>query len=231
MNKPLIHSVYKALRRGWKRLTPEAQQALRNFVSSQRTAHGYAGPGGKEDKYYRQFGRVLEAVFSPWRLMFFQPRFVVEESVGRDSVYGLFMAFLANDTHRRSDDLRAKVAELAEIRQSGRLTTNAACCILVMQHQIEGRVNEEILAWLKERQDETGGFFASDKAPIPDILSTGVALFTLRLVGAASLDATDFVQAHFRLWDRDKKGTGGFTPTILDDYSDVEYCFYGLLGL
>ena len=33
-----------------------------------------------------------------------------------------------------------------------------------------------------------------------------------------------FVQAHWL-------ESGGFAPTLLDDYSDVEYVFYGLLAL
>jgi hypothetical protein len=56
------------------------------------------------------------------------------------------------------------------------------------------------------------------------MLSTAVALFTLRLIGAEFRDATQFIQAHWLY-------NGGFAPTLLDDYSDVEYVFYGLLAL
>ena len=58
----------------------------------------------------------------------------------------------------------------------------------------------------------------------PDLLSTAVALFTLRLVGAEARDASDFIHAHWL-------DNGGFAPTIFDDYSDVEYVFYGILAL
>ena len=84
--------------------------------------------------------------------------------------------------------------------------------------------NMDYVKWLLQRQDETGGFYASEQAPIPDLLSTAVALFTLHLIGVKAKNATQFIQAH--LLDN-----GGFAPTLYDDYSDVEYVFYGLLAL
>ena len=81
-----------------------------------------------------------------------------------------------------------------------------------------------MVSWLKDRQDETGGFYASEVAPVPDLLSTAVALFTLRLIGKHPLSASRFIEAHWL-------DMGSFAPTLLDDYSDVEYLFYGLLAL
>ena len=105
-----------------------------------------------------------------------------------------------------------------------------------MQHQTKSRPDPDLLAWLHERQDESGGFRATDEAPVPDLLSTAVALFTLRLLGTEYncpltivhcpllRDASDFIHAHWL-------DSGGFTPTVFDNYSDVEYVFYGLLAL
>lgn len=103
-------------------------------------------------------------------------------------------------------------------------TTNALCCLLAMQHQTGTLLDVTQVHTLQQRQDDTGGFRATEQAPIPDLLSTAVALFTLRLVGAKASDATPFVQAHWL-------DNGGFAPTLYDDYSDVEYVFYGLLAL
>lgn len=206
---------YKALRRGWKHLSPQAQKALRGFVVSQRTKGGYRNAGGSEDPYYLQFGKALETLFSPWKLLFFNPRFEVPESQGKDTVYGQFMDFLANEKHYKS---------MPSVHVPERLTTNAACCILTMQHQTRHELSAQLLSWLQQRQDETGGFRASEQAPVPDMLSTAVALFTLKLTGTACIDASDFIQAHWM-------DEGGFTPTVLDSYSDVEYVFYGLLAL
>lgn len=217
MRTPLLYQVYRALRRGWKRLTPEAQQALRRFVQSQRTSGGYMNAGGQEDAYYKQFGEVLEAVFQPCRLLGMKVSLTVQESRNRDTVYGTFFRFLEQEMRlQRPKEMSLGIPQVR--------TTNATCCILAMQRQMGKQPDAALLAWVGARQDETGGFHASELAPIPDLLSTAVALFTLKLAGAEAGDARDFIQAHWL-------ETGGFAPTLLDDYSDVEYCFYGLLGL
>ena len=214
---PLLYKVYWALRRGWKRLTPEAQQTLQAFVASQKTANGYMNAGGREDAYYEQFGRVLEAVVSPVRLLYMNIHLEVQESRGRDTVYARFFDFLEKEMWlRRPKEIDISVPDV--------LTTNAVCCLLAMQHQTGQPLDKNHVEWLRQRQDASGGFYASELAPTPDLLSTAVALFTLSLIGMPVNDATSFIQAHWR------EG-GGFTPSLLDDYSDVEYVFYGLLGL
>ena len=227
MKTPLLYKVYRALRRGWKRMTPEAQQTVQAFVASQKTANGYMNAGGHEDAYYGQFGRVLEAVFSPFKVLRLpkQP-LVVKESMGRDTIYGQFFAFLEKDMRFDTKGLELGENACLTSRPSPSFSpgTNAVCCILAMQYQMGEQLDTAQVEWLQQRQDETGGFYASEVAPIPDMLSTAVALFTLRLIGAEFRDATQFIQAHWL-------DNGGFAPTLLDDYSDVEYVFYGLLAL
>ena len=217
MITPLLYKVYRALRRGWKRLTPEAKQAVRNFVASQKTSQGYLNAGGREDAYYQQFGEVLEAVFSPIRLPFVQFSLTVPESREKDSVYGRFFDFLEKE-------MRLARPKEMDMRMPDVMTTNAVCCILAVEYQMGHESNMEYVEWLLQRQDETGGFYASEQAPLPDLLSTAVALFTLHLIGVKAEKASQFIQAH--LLDN-----GGFAPTLYDDYSDVEYVFYGLLAL
>ena len=214
---PLLYKVYRSLRRGWKRMTPEAQRAVQAFVASQRTDGGYMNAGGHADAYYSQFGRVLEAVFSPRRLLGMPIHLTVQESRHKDTIYGQFFDFLEDEFHMINP--KTNEVPLPQI-----ITTNAVCCLLAMQYQTNRLLDSNLLSWLQARQDETGGFHATDEAPIPDLLSTAVALFTLRLVGAEAHDATNFIHAHWL-------DNGGFAPTILDDYSDVEYVFYGLLAL
>ena len=217
MKMPLLYKVYRTLRRGWKRMTPEAQRAVQAFVASQRTDGGYMNAGGHADAYYSQFGRVLEAVFSPRRLLGMPIHLTVQESRHKDTIYGQFFDFLEDEFHMINP--KTNEVPLPQI-----ITTNAVCCLLAMQYQTNRLPDSNLLSWLQARQDETGGFHATDEAPIPDLLSTAVALFTLRLVGAEAHDATNFIHAHWL-------DNGGFAPTILDDYSDVEYVFYGLLAL
>ena len=216
-------------------MNPDAQKAVQAFVASQKTANGYMNAGGHEDAYYGQFGRVLEAVFTPVKVLRLpkQP-LVVKESMGRDTIYGQFFAFLSGE--RQLSTLNSQLSTFnfqlptfnSQLSTSNfllpALITNAVCCVLAMQHQMGGWLDAAYVEWLQQRQDDSGGFYASEQAPIPDLLSTAVALFTLRLIGAEAGDASQFVQAHWL----DK---GGFTPTLFDDYSDVEYVFYGLLAL
>jgi hypothetical protein len=215
--------VYFRLRRGWKRLNKDAQQQVRQYLLSQRRTNGYLNAGGQVDAYYTQFGKVLEAVMSPVKAFWLPKKpLVVKESMGRDTIYGQFFAFLSGDSKPQTLDLRPQI-------------TTSVCCVLAMQHQTGEALDTSLISWLKERQDETGGFCASEVALVPDILSTAVALFTLRLIGKAMgrrakfgnerpKSAARFIEAHWL-------DIGSFAPTIYDEYSDVEYLFYGLLAL
>lgn len=211
MKIPLMVKVYFRLRKGWKRLNKEAQQQVKQYLLSQRRANGYLNAGGQVDAYYTQFGKVLEAVISPIKVLWLPKKpLVVKESMGRDTIYGQFFAFLSGGK-----------PQILNLKPQ---TSTAACCVLAMQHQTGEILNTSLITWLKERQDETGGFCASEVAPIPDLLSTAVALFTLRLIGNRPKSASRFIEAHWL-------DMGSFAPTLLDEYSDVEYLFYGLLAL
>ena len=225
MKIPLMVKVYFRLRKGWKRLNKDAQQQVKQYLLSQRRANGYLNAGGQVDAYYTQFGKVLEAVQSPIKVLWLPKKpLVVKESMGRDTIYGQFFAFLSGEKYI--------VPQPSDIQH---LTSTAVCCILAMQHQTGKTLDTSLISWLKQRQDETGGFRASEVAPVPDLLSTVVALFTLRLIGKATgrraklgnehpQSALSFIEAHWL-------DMGSFAPTILDEYSDVEYLFYGLLAL
>ena len=211
MKIPLMVKVYFRLRKGWKRLNKDAQQQVRQYLLSQRRAEGYLNAGGQVDAYYTQFGRVLEAVMSPIKVLWLPKKpLVVKESMGRDTIYGQFFAFLSGSKPQLSD--------------LSPQTSTAVCCVLAMQYQTGEALDTTLVSWLKERQDETGGFYASEVAPVPDLLSTAVALFTLWLIGNRPQSASRFIEGHWL-------DMGSFAPTLLDEYSDVEYLFYGLLAL
>lgn len=213
MKIPLMVKVYFRLRKGWKRLNKDAQQQVRQYLLSQRRAEGYLNAGGQVDAYYTQFGRVLEVVTLKGICNPRLKALVVKESMGRDTIYGQFFAFLSGDSYI--------IPQTTDIKH---LTSTAVCCILAMQHQTGEALDTTLISWLKERQDETGGFRASEVSPVPDLLSTAVALFTIRLIGEHPQSASRFIEAHWL-------DMGSFAPTLLDEYSDVEYLFYGLLAL
>lgn len=82
--------------------------------------------------------------------------------------------------------------------------------------------------WLLDRLDVRGGFVAGPGTPVPDLLSTAVAVHALTMLGVqlgylreALLDFVD------SLWD----GRGAFRGYWGDDQADSEYTFYGLLVL
>lgn len=236
MKIPLMVKVYFRLRRGWKCLNKETQQQVKLFLLSQRRTDGYLNAGGKVDAYYTQFGKVLEAVISPIKVLWLSKKpLVVKESMGRDTIYRRFFAFLQEEMRVKVKSRLAQLDEPKRIKYKvesvnykhstpNTLSLNSVCCILAMQHQMGEPHDKEMVKWLRVRQNETGGFYASEMSPIPDMLSTAVALFTLQLIGEKPQSAKRFIEAHWL-------DIGSFAPTLLDDYSDVEYLFYGLLAL
>ena len=104
-------------------------------------------------------------------------------------------------------------------------TTNATVAALAIIGQLEGYKPIDDLFYLRDTQDETGGFKVGQGAPVPDLLSTATALFLMRCYGIRPVRAAnDFIEAHWL-------DSGGFSATLLEDSGDVEYVFYGLLAL
>ncbi len=102
---------------------------------------------------------------------------------------------------------------------------NATAAALSLKGQTDGwKLNAEVDA-LREMQEDNGGFKASEVVPMADLLSTATALFVLKQYQVKPrFNATDFITSHWL-------DNGGFAATLLDDASDVEYVFYGLLAL
>jgi prenyltransferase beta subunit len=115
----------------------------------------------------------------------------------------------------------------SNIKDSANATANATAAALSVTGQLQGyssKANKDT-DYLVGIQDETGGFAATENAPVPDILSTATVLFVLSCYGIKPrISPVDFIEAH---WLEDK----GFLFTLLEDSSDVEYTFYGLLAL
>lgn len=122
------------------------------------------------------------------------------------------------------DDYRTAEGGYANLRGGRQVATNATAAALMVLGQSEGYVSQRAET-LSLMQHESGGFRASEMAPVPDLLSTATALFVLDCYGLKPrYEATDFVEAHWL-------ENGGFAATLLDERSDVEYLFYGLLAL
>jgi hypothetical protein len=104
-------------------------------------------------------------------------------------------------------------------------TTNATVAALAVKGQLTGYKENEDVLYLRKLQNASGGFSAAASSPVPDLLSTATALFMLNCYHIKPIyPAGDFIEAHWL-------DSGGFSATLLDDKSDVEYTFYGLLAL
>jgi len=83
-------------------------------------------------------------------------------------------------------------------------------------------------AWLLSQQHPGGGFLAVPGAPLPDLLSTAVALHALDGMQVSFASAKE---AHLDFIDTLWSAEGGFHGSWTDDVLDVEYTYYGLLAL
>ena len=86
----------------------------------------------------------------------------------------------------------------------------------------------ELINWVKSQYSPHGGFRASPLAPIPELLSTGTALFSLNYLG---LDLSEMKEATFDFVETVWHENGGFCGHIFEEEPDTEYTFYGLLTL
>jgi prenyltransferase beta subunit len=107
--------------------------------------------------------------------------------------------------------------------------TPATAAAITVLHQLGMPINDAAGDWLLARQHPEGGFLAVPAAPMPDLLSTAVALHALATLQRPLSEGQrerclDFIDT---LWD----AAGGFHGHWADDHLDAEYTFYGLLAL
>jgi len=93
--------------------------------------------------------------------------------------------------------------------------------------ELGGKHDISAEAKLKSFYRGNGGFSAINHAPFEDLLSTGVALYALHFMNAdlrlMKPECLEFIDGLYE--------NGGFRSTQTDFETDVEYTFYGLLGL
>ncbi len=107
-------------------------------------------------------------------------------------------------------------------------TTTATAAAIALQRQLRRTPDAALGNWLLQQAAPEGGFKAFPLAPIPDLLSTAVALHALDALqtnyAPLKESCLDFIDT---LWTAD----GGFHGTWADDFLDCEYTYYGLLAL
>jgi prenyltransferase beta subunit len=107
-------------------------------------------------------------------------------------------------------------------------TVPATAAAVALHRHLRRTPRAETGDWLLAQQHPGGGFCAAPGAPVPDLLSTAVALHALDGMQASfapyKVSLLDFVDT---LWSAE----GGFHGNWTDDSLDVEYTYYGLLAL
>ena len=155
------------------------------------------------------------------------------------SIYSCFFAVgLYQDLNVELPDPQAFLNRIEELRTTDGAYANdsaikvgstpaTAAAITILSH-LGSPVPAGSVDWLLGRCHPEGGFAAIPTAPIPDLLSTAVALHALSEVGTDISNIKDkclnFVNT---LWS-DK---GGFHGIEGEWILDCEYTFYGLLAL
>ncbi len=107
-------------------------------------------------------------------------------------------------------------------------STTATAAMLSLYRHLQMPAPPASVDWLVRQCLPGGGFLAVPGAPIPDLLSTAVALHALsgntQAIERLREPCLDFVDS---LWSAE----GGFHGNWTDDVLDPEYTYYGLLAL
>lgn len=155
------------------------------------------------------------------------------------SAYACFLAYGAYSDHRLSVPREDSIAGCLDSLQSGDgawandvelpvPNIPATAAAVTLSRNLRLAIPKETPEWILNSLHPTGGFLPFPIAPLPDLLSTAVALHALDGLQVSFDDKKDrlldFVDS---LWT----ASGGFHGNWEDDDLDIEYTYYGLLAL
>lgn len=127
--------------------------------------------------------------------------------------------------HRQDD---GGFLEIRVGKRSGANPTAAAIGALRILGSLDQATAQDAAEFLSELQTDEGGFQANTRIPLPDLLTTFTACWTLadlELIQLVSVpQATKYIQSM-------EKPDGGFRGFEFDNEGDIEYTFYGLGAL
>ena len=160
------------------------------------------------------------------------------EDGGYGSIYHCFLALgaygdLGRDRHEVNALLRSMDAYRSEDGGYGSSASLAvgstpvtAAAVTLLQH-LDRELPPEAGRWLLSQAQPEGGFVAAPELPMPDLLSTAVALHAL---SAMAVDFSSIKEPCLDFIDSLWSGKA-FCGTWADDMEDSEYTFYALLAL
>jgi hypothetical protein len=150
----------------------------------------------------------------------------INAGLNKQPAYGAFLNLLTCYYAEDFKSLYLIRKQLMKFDGHTGLPCPVVAALLVLQRSFNKPVNNlqnELLSFLAGN----GSFKATRAAPIPDLLSTAVALYALRFAGAdlrgIKPGCLDFIDSMYR--------NGGFGGNAIDQDPDIEYTFYGLLAL
>ena len=163
------------------------------------------------------------------------------QATGREagSAYGCLIGWSAyEDLGERCPDQERLLESLTSLRTGDGgwsnerglpigVTPAAAAAVALCQH-LGVPVEVQVRDWILAQALPEGGFKALPGIPIPDLLSTAVALHAL---SAMQADLGPMREAHLDFVDSLWSAEGGFHGNWTDHELDCEYTYYGLLAL
>ncbi len=155
------------------------------------------------------------------------------------TVYAAFLALGAyQDMNRPMPDAERLIPFLDSMKTSDGAFANdrgmpigstpATAAAITILRLINQPLPQSSGEWLLARAHPKGGFLAMPRAPIPDLLSTAVALHAL---AGMEIDFAPFKESCLDFVDTLWTNLGGFHGNWTDETLDAEYTYYGLLAL
>jgi len=259
LRRLMDNSIEATLARSVKILDAPTIEEIKSYIKSQQTAAGgFADRGGNCDLYYSLFGFYIAEALEIEEV---KPalKVYVKNNIENEDLSGiyakcaviLYIKLFGSSTLppvlRKRDDLAAQYSDfinlladyysedyislflvsqkLKKIKLNPAMPCSVLSAGLILQH-VNG--NQDSEPWqLMKSYYKNGSFSAFSKTAHGDLLSTGVALYALGFAGSdlsiIKPECLNYIDALY--------SDGGFCATSFDDVSDVEYTFYGLLGL
>jgi hypothetical protein len=150
----------------------------------------------------------------------------ITDQLNKAPAYGTFLNLLTCYYLQDYKNLYLLRKQLGAFNSHTSLPCPVVAALLVLQRSFNKPV-EELKNAVFSFYRGNGGFTATQEAPMPDLLSTAVALYALRFAGAdlsrIKPDCLDFADSMYK--------DGGFGGNVIDRDPDIEYTFYGLLAL
>ena len=146
--------------------------------------------------------------------------------LNRQHSYNYFISLLACYYMRDFKGLFFIKKYLSSLKVNDDLPSPVIASMLVLQHSFNKPVND-LEKRLLSFHCKSGGFKATQAAPITDMLSTAVSLYALGFAGSdirrIKPDSLNYIDSLYI--------DGGFSGNEFDQEADIEYTFYGLLAL